>query len=110
MIPRPVPKDRLKKMFLQMLLEIEQPGNKYASQGHGTDAILNSILPHRFELENTDPNLLYTKWALTKQEMRDAKLGIQDLEHSRHICDDPEHGGGNWKILTDKGRAAAEKA
>jgi uncharacterized protein (TIGR02391 family) len=111
MITRPVPKERLKKMFLKMLWEHKRPGGKYGAQSGyswSIDTILADTLPFHFQLNNLDPNLLGKKWALTKEEMRNARLGVEELQRSGFICEDPEQDGRNVKDLTDKGRAVAE--
>jgi uncharacterized protein (TIGR02391 family) len=95
---RPLSKDLLKKMFLVVLRE-HGPGGRFRHSAWGYDSILGSSLPHYYELDR-----------LSDQEMGDARRAIIELERDDYIRQDPSQSSDVFKILTDRGRALAEKS
>jgi uncharacterized protein (TIGR02391 family) len=91
-------------MFLKVLWEHKRPGGRFTSNSWGVDSILASTLAFFFELENPDAeNRRWTQWALTTQEREDALLGIEELQRSGFLRDDPGQRSPNFKLLTEKG-------
>src|SRR5438105_2675777 len=104
MMPRPLTKEMLKKMYLKVLWEIKNnPKTKLQGEGWGYDNILGSSLPFYFKIKNIDPDILYKEWSLTKEEMHLAREGIEELDRSGFLKSDPTQGGSSvHKLLTDK--------
>jgi uncharacterized protein (TIGR02391 family) len=108
MFTRPVPKELLKKMFLKTLWQ-HRPGGKHASSGGSVGGILATTLPFEFQLPNSNPHLLYTKWALTEEDRQDALLGVEELQRDGFIRNDPNSSSPDFKVLTPKGERQVEK-
>jgi uncharacterized protein (TIGR02391 family) len=109
MTPRPLTKTVLKNMFLKTLWEHKRPGGKFVSNGSSVGGILKSTLPFFFDLKNIDGDSKYQQFALTKQEYEDALLGVEELQRSGFLRDDPSQSSSEFKILTDKGQTYAVK-
>jgi uncharacterized protein (TIGR02391 family) len=95
---RPLSKDLLKKMYLAVLRE-HGPGGQYRHSSWGYDTILGSTLPHHYGLDR-----------LSDQEKGDARRAIMELERDDYMRQDPSQSSEVFKILTDRGRALAEKS
>lgn len=107
MITRPVPKTILKAMFVRVLWEHKRPGGKFSSHSWAVATILGDTLPLEFQLKNQERHVR-KEWALTKDEHAAAMLGIEELQRSGFLRDDPEQGP-MFKLLTEKGIEYAEK-
>src|SRR5260370_29024693 len=78
MMPRPLTKDFLKRMFLKVLWEIKHnPRSQLQGESWGIDNILGSSLPFYWKVENVDPDIRYKEWSLTKEEMNLAREGVE---------------------------------
>jgi len=109
MLPRPLPKSLLKKLYLKVLWEIKHnKASKLTGSGWGIDHILGSDLPFFFGLKNDDPTIR-KDWCLKKQEYEDALLGVEELHRDGFLRNDPSQGNDNFKLLTEKGLKYAEQ-
>ncbi|MEW6388689.1 MAG: TIGR02391 family protein [Thermodesulfobacteriota bacterium] len=98
-IPRPIPKEILKKLYLKKLLGLRQRDGKY--RNHRVVEIIDKI-PVNFRITSLDINEEY-----------DAKLAVFELEQEGYVIQDPEHiystYPDQYKILTEKGMRVAQQ-
>ena len=96
-VSRPLPKSRLKKMFLKVLHEHKRPGGRYTNHGWYSEGIVRQTIAEFF---NIDP--------LTEDEYADGLRAVFELEKDGYIMQDPSQSEG-FKILTDKGKRVVEQ-
>ena len=88
-------KNRLKNMFLKLLLEL-RPGGKMDDHGNNTSSIVGAWMDEYFDVQ------------LTQNERQRLFEGIDELRSANLICQDYEQGP-SFVVLTAKGEKLAEE-
>jgi uncharacterized protein (TIGR02391 family) len=111
MVPRPLTKELLKKMFLKTLWETRK-GGKLKESSSGVGSILHShsgSLAWLFKLPNLQSGVVRPEYRLTDKERMLAFEGVEELQRDGYLMNEPGRENNDFKILTEKGRKVVEQ-
>jgi len=97
-VPRPLPKELLKKMFLKVLHEHKRPGGRYTGHGRDYRVIIRTKLQRFFEIS-----------PLSNDEYAKGLRAVFELERDGYIMQDPAQSSDAYKVLTDRGKRVVEQ-
>jgi len=99
-IPRPIPKDLMKRLLLKVLHDIEQPDSPLSGCSSQDKTIISDWLPRRVLGINR----------LEDQEIINANQAFDELRFSGFITQSPRTQAANVFVLTETGRMEAQKS
>ena len=97
-LPRPLPKNLLKKMYMKTLYEHKRPGGRYNNVGSNYGGILRYSMPEFFNIPN----------GITEEELSNGTRAVFELERDGYIMQDHSQSE-TFKILTNKGKKVVEQ-
>ncbi len=98
-VARPLSKEVLRNTILKVLAEHERPEGRYMGRNRDIRSIVKSGVPEVFGIT-----------ALSKDELRTGMIAVHELEIGGFIMRDPDQSSDNFKVLTDRGKRAAEQS